>query len=139
MRVVRWHFSAFHLIAGADRVFIELPHLSPDLRSSIKYNAQGGQVVLSFSKVKRGHQARYICHGVGRGGTERRGNVDVIVLQRDKSNLIQDVGEEVGEGRKGEREDVIRNEAPSFQTMEDRAKVSMLYVYVVFMMMCWNI
>lgn len=99
-----------HFIAGADNVYFELPHLSPNLRSSVKHHAQGGQVVLSFSKVERGHQARYTCHAVGGGGRRKKGKVDMVVLHRDKSNVIQDVGEEVGEGRReGEGDNNIWN------------------------------
>lgn len=91
-------------------MFFELPHLTPNLRSSIKYHAQGGRVVLSFDKVERGHQAKYICNAVGGDGRRKKGKVDIVVLQRDKSNVAQDVGEEVGEGGKeGEEEDMIRN------------------------------
>ena len=133
-------------------MFFELPNLSRELRSSVKASTQEGGAILVFKRVELGHQAKYVCHAVDKNGMQKNGIVDMVVSQRDKKGA--ELGEQNRDavrkeeergGDKGRRAggDEEKSEGgeekakadnggvattqrtvPSFDSMEDRAKVS---------------
>ena len=87
-------------LSGASEVTFDLPKISPQLLSSVRTQRERGKVVLTFSRVELGHQARYICRAESRSGAVKKSrNVDMVVVQRDRFYEM-DVKDAAGEEEK---------------------------------------
>ena len=118
-------------------MFFELPNLETNLLSSVTNQRQYGRAVLEFGRVELGHQGTYVCHAVNRRGDRESRTFDMVVFPGEDKNEEREEEEE--EREEGEGEDRLEVEieslgeniavdsqfsVPVFETMEDRAQVS---------------